>query len=263
MALALCAALVCLVPASLIGKDAFPQPATAYNLAKMQKERMGRGVYAVRISESEVLVGWRYKSNDHADVAFDVYAGKQKLNTTPIRDVTYFKAPWTGNRTRYTVVKAARPLVREQSMSWILPANAPVGYFDIALVPPPDSVLPDGSKVGHHPCDCTVGDLDGDGRPETVAVVHCDAGSGTPPSGIYVLTQGSGAAPRVVATLVDPADRKTVSDVAVRDGVVSATLLGYSSLEVPRCCPDQEEQVSWRWQGNAFVRSAGDLARSA
>ncbi|MFD5906723.1 hypothetical protein ACFV6B_38140 [Streptomyces microflavus] len=106
------------------------------------------------------------------------------------------------------------------------------------------------------------GDLDGDGRPETVAVVHCDAGSGTPPSGIYVLTQGSGAAPRVVATLVDPADKKTVGDFAVREGRVSATLLGYSSLEVPRCCPDQEEQASWRWKGNAFVRTSGDLARA-
>ncbi|CAM5635164.1 hypothetical protein SCYAM73S_05741 [Streptomyces cyaneofuscatus] len=37
---------------------------------------------------------------------------------------------------------------------------------------------------------------------------------------------------------------------------------GYSSLEVPRCCPDQEEQASWRWKGNAFVRTSGDLARS-
>lgn len=106
------------------------------------------------------------------------------------------------------------------------------------------------------------GDLDGDGRPETVAVVHCDAGSGTPPSGVYVLTQGSGAAPRIVATLVDPADKKTVGDFAVREGRISATLLGYSSLEVPRCCPDQEEQASWRWKGSAFVRTSGDLARS-
>ncbi|MEE1729286.1 MULTISPECIES: hypothetical protein [Streptomyces] len=134
--------------------------------------------------------------------------------------------------------------------------------------PPP---APDPARV-EFPLECggagtTVakqapGDLDGDGRPETVAVVHCDAGSGTPPSGIYVLTQGSGAAPRVVATLVDPADKKTVGDFTVREGRVSATLLGYSSLEVPRCCPDQEDQVSWRWKGNAFVRTSGDLARA-
>ncbi|MEW1613242.1 MULTISPECIES: hypothetical protein [unclassified Streptomyces] len=115
-----------------------------------------------------------------------------------------------------------------------------------------------GTKVAEH----APGDLDGDGRPETVAVVHCDAGSGTPPSGIYVLTRGSGAAPRIVATLVDPADGKTVEDFAVREATVSANLLGYSSTEVPRCCPDQEEQASWRWQGNAFVRASGDLARA-
>ncbi|MFH8481389.1 hypothetical protein [Streptomyces sp. NPDC018055] len=133
------------------------------------------------------------------------------------------------------------------------------------------AVAPDPAEV-EFPLECggagtTVakqahGDLDGDGRPETVAVVHCAAGSGTPPSGIYVLTQTGGTAPRVVATLVDPADKKTVGDFAVREGRVSATLLGYSSLEVPRCCPDQEEQVSWRWKGNAFVRTSGDLARA-
>ncbi|WP_327366419.1 hypothetical protein [Streptomyces sp. NBC_01217] len=99
------------------------------------------------------------------------------------------------------------------------------------------------------------GDLDGDGRPETVAVVHCAAGSGTPPSGVYVLTQGSGAAPRVVATLVDPAQKMSVGEFAVRDGIISATLLGYSSAAVPRCCPDQQEKASWQWRGGAFVRS--------
>ncbi len=67
------------------------------------------------------------------------------------------------------------------------------------------------------------GDLDGDGSPETVAVVRCDAGIGTPPNGVYVLTQGGSGArkPRVVATLVDPKDRLDVTDFAVRDGAVA------------------------------------------
>ncbi|MFJ6252227.1 MULTISPECIES: hypothetical protein [unclassified Streptomyces] len=109
------------------------------------------------------------------------------------------------------------------------------------------------------------GDLDGDGNPETVAVVHCEAGSGTPPSGIYVLTRGEGAgAPaRVVATLVAPEQHKSVTELAVRDGAVLATLLGYSSFDVPRCCPDEKEQVSWRWRGGAFVRAGQEAARSA
>ncbi|MEV3992258.1 hypothetical protein AB0J57_25425 [Streptomyces sp. NPDC049837] len=100
------------------------------------------------------------------------------------------------------------------------------------------------------------GDIDGDGRPETVVAAHCRAGSGTPPSGLYVLARGAGAGARVVATLVEPAERRSVSEISVRDGVVTATLLGYSSPDVPSCCPDQRETVKWRWQGDKFVRSA-------
>ncbi|KES06896.1 hypothetical protein BU52_12010 [Streptomyces toyocaensis] len=107
------------------------------------------------------------------------------------------------------------------------------------------------------------GDLDGDGRPETVAVVHCDAPMGTPPDGVYVVTQGAGSTrPRVVATLADPEDRTNVDDFAVRDGEVTATLLGYSSEAVPSCCPDVRESVKWRWEDGAFVRSAPSGARS-
>ncbi|MEH0632508.1 hypothetical protein ACFU6M_19755 [Streptomyces bottropensis] len=100
------------------------------------------------------------------------------------------------------------------------------------------------------------GDLDADGRPETVAVVHCDASMGTPPDGVYVLTRSTDAArPRVVATLVNPKDRETVSDFAVRDAAVTATLHGYSSADVPNCCPDVTDPVKWQWKNGAFVRS--------
>lgn len=106
------------------------------------------------------------------------------------------------------------------------------------------------------------GDLDGDGVPETVAVVHCNAGGGTPPRGIYVLTKPvvKGAPPRVVATLVDPKEKQNVADFAVRDGMVAATLLGYSSNDVPRFEPDVRQEVKWRWQGGKFVRSTGPAA---
>ncbi|MFI6349378.1 hypothetical protein [Streptomyces sp. NPDC050560] len=123
------------------------------------------------------------------------------------------------------------------------------------------------------------GDLDGDGRPETVASVRCDAGSGTPPDGVYVLTNpgatgGTGstgehgnstdtAAPRVVATLVDPKARLTVTGVTIDDLVVTTDVLGYSSPDVPSCCPDVRQQTSWRWSGGTFRRVTPDSARSA
>ncbi|MGX1567382.1 hypothetical protein [Streptomyces sp. NPDC055506] len=107
------------------------------------------------------------------------------------------------------------------------------------------------------------GDLDGDGSPETVAVVHCDSPMGTPPDGVYVLTRdGDGGKPRVVATLLAPKGGNTVSNFAVRQGAVTATLFGYSSADVPRCCPDVKSDVKWRWQNGAFVRSTPSGARS-
>jgi hypothetical protein len=107
------------------------------------------------------------------------------------------------------------------------------------------------------------GDLDGDGRPETVAVVHCDSPMGTPPDGVYVLTRATDTGkPRVVATLVDPKDRQTVTDFSVRDGAVRATLLGYSSLDVPSCCPDLKDSVKWQWKNGTFARSTPSQARA-
>jgi hypothetical protein len=101
-----------------------------------------------------------------------------------------------------------------------------------------------------------IGDLDGDGRPETVAVVHCDTAMGTPPDGVYVVTRPSdGGRPRVVATLVKPQDRYTVTGFSLHAGAVGATLLGYSSDAVPNCCPDVKTPVTWQWSGSTFVRS--------
>ncbi|WP_338675577.1 hypothetical protein V1460_23410 [Streptomyces sp. SCSIO 30461] len=99
------------------------------------------------------------------------------------------------------------------------------------------------------------GDLDGDGGPETAVVARCVAGSGTPPDGVYVIARSPTGAARVVATLLDPAERLSVSAFAVRDGAVAATLLGYSSPEVPRCCPDEQEQAKWQWRSGRFMES--------
>ncbi|GGX27031.1 hypothetical protein GCM10010297_55530 [Streptomyces malachitofuscus] len=173
---------------------------------------------------------------------------------------------------------------------WVATATALAGVVALSSVlgpdaataaPPPDPqtksapahIAPPEPAAVEFPLDCgpvkTVvkkkasGDLDGDGRPETVAVVHCDAPMGTPPDGVYVITQAAdGTAPRVVATLADPQDRTNVDDFAVRDGEVTASLLGYSSEDVPSCCPDVRESVKWRWQDGAFVRSAPSGARS-
>jgi hypothetical protein len=132
--------------------------------------------------------------------------------------------------------------------------------------PAPALTAPPNPASVEFPIDCgpvkalvvkkATGDLDGDGRPETVAVVHCDAAMGTPPDGVYVLTRAKETgAPRVVATLVDPKDRRTVTDFALRDGAVLATLLGYSTSDVPSCCPDVKQSAKWHWKNGSFIRS--------
>ncbi|MGW0825913.1 hypothetical protein [Streptomyces sp. NPDC002845] len=136
---------------------------------------------------------------------------------------------------------------------------------------PATAAAPDPATV-EFPLDCgpleavveksATGDLDGDGTPETVAVVHCDAGSGTPPDGIYVLSRGSDGTPRVVATLVEPEDRLTVTDFAVRDQAITTTLLGYSSPDVPSCCPDINDSAKWQWKNGTFVRTTPAGAHS-
>jgi hypothetical protein len=138
---------------------------------------------------------------------------------------------------------------------------------------PAQGPAPDPEKADY-PVDCgpdTVGvvdrgsaDLDGDGRQETVAVVRCTSGLGTPPSGIYVLAHpadGKGA-PRIMETFLDPEEGLNVSDFAVRGDTVSATLLGYSSEDVPRCCPDMQRKVKWQWREGKFRLTAAPVAGS-
>ncbi|MCX5379283.1 hypothetical protein [Streptomyces sp. NBC_00091] len=114
----------------------------------------------------------------------------------------------------------------------------------------------------HTVTDTAQGDLDGDGRPETVAAVRCDAGSGTPPHAIYVLAQDrqEGSAPRVVATLLDATRRRTATDLTVRDGLVTARLLGYSAPSVPRSSPDVTQLAKWRWAAGKFRQELTDSA---
>ena len=63
---------------------------TKYDFSKLKTENLGRGVVAVRQSQKEVFVTWRYLVKDARNVAFNVYRDGKKLNSTPIEKVTYF-----------------------------------------------------------------------------------------------------------------------------------------------------------------------------
>ncbi|MGP3949028.1 hypothetical protein [Streptomyces sp. 7N604] len=177
---------------------------------------------------------------------------------------------WITTAAALAAVVAGSALVQPTSAIATPPAAASGAPAPAAPVPPGG---PDPKKA-EYPIDCGPqptevvskgsGDLDGDGRQETVAVVRCKAGFGTPPSGIYVLAHPSSGegAPRIVETFLDPKEHMNVSDLAVRGGTVSATLLGYSSENVPRCCPDLQRKVKWQWQDGKFRLIALPVAGS-
>lgn len=108
------------------------------------------------------------------------------------------------------------------------------------------------------------GDLDGDGRPETVAVVRCRADTGTPPSGVYILSAPAtaGGAPKIAQMLVNPKDDREISNFRMEGRTVKATVLGFSSSTVPRCCPDMSRGYSWEWRDGRYVALPGPLANS-
>ncbi|MEU3465052.1 hypothetical protein ABZ721_34515 [Streptomyces sp. NPDC006733] len=178
----------------------------------------------------------------------------------------------------------ALPHTRTRSVHWISTAallGAIIGGG--ALVQPADAsphasqaavqAAPDPARATY-PFDCAgapvevagraTGDLDQDGRPETVAVVHCRAEAGTPPTGVYVLAAGAspGSPPRVVATLVDPAEERSITGFGLQGGTIRATVLGYSSDTTPRCCPDQKRAYTWRWRAGRYYATPGALANS-
>ncbi|MCX4750153.1 hypothetical protein OG455_32355 [Kitasatospora sp. NBC_01287] len=132
------------------------------------------------------------------------------------------------------------------------PATAPTGAGTPHALPAAQAPDPAQAQL---PLDCgpmptTVSvsfaaDL-GDGTPATVVAAHCQAGSGTAPDGLFVLGPGQDGHPALRATLLRWQEGFTVTRLALRsDGTITATAQGYSTVDVPRCCPDLNVQLDW------------------
>lgn len=185
----------------------------------------------------------------------------------------------------------ALPHTRARLAHWAATAAALAAVVAVSAVAQPPGAMagpaghgaagkgPDASRA-RYPMDCgpqpepavsvlatASADFDQDGRAETVALVRCAAPTGTPPSGIFVLTHAvdPDGRPRVVETLLSPEEGMSTRDFTVRDSggrKIAATLLGYSSDDVPRCCPDQQRKVTWEWRDGRFVLVPEPVAHS-
>ncbi len=139
---------------------------TAYDYGKLRREQLGRGLVAVRQSADSVMLSWRFLSSDADDAAFDLYRDGRRINPAPVADVTWFKE-------RYDGVAAARYELRDAATgrsldTFVLNADAPVGYLEIPLCVPDGGTTPAGEAYTYTANDASVGDVDGDGQFEII-----------------------------------------------------------------------------------------------
>ena len=171
----LAAAIACLlVSFSTFAHDAPPAP-------RYQVENLGRGVIALRASETSVYVGWRLLGTDPAGLAFNVYratgAGDAvRVNDTPLTattDLVDGGADLT-QANAYSVRPVLRGVELPASAAFVLAANSPVRqYLTVPLQRPASGnvEVPEGNPtqaVTYSPNDASVADLDGDGEYEIV-----------------------------------------------------------------------------------------------
>ena len=140
------------------------QAQTNYDFSRLEMEKLGRGVVAVRQSPEEVFVSWRYLGDDPSRIAFNVYRDGRLLNDSPIKDVCWFVDT---NSSSDAAVYEVQPVSgKAAGGSFTLPANAPEGYLPIAIEAPAPQTMPDGQVATYSPNDCSIGDVDGDGEYE-------------------------------------------------------------------------------------------------
>ena len=134
-----------------------------YNLDKMHRERLDRGVVAIRQGE-KVVVSWRTLRSDAKGQSFDLYRNGEKLNQQPLTDggTFYIDEHPAKGKAVYEVRGG------EAKGSFTLAKNAPDGYLSIPLQKPADGVTPDERTYTYTANDASVADVDGDGQYEII-----------------------------------------------------------------------------------------------
>ena len=147
---------------------AMAQP--AYDYSKLQRENLGRGVVAFRESPSDVCLSWRYLSSDATQTSFNIYRDDKKIANVPADAGTFYRDTYDGTG---KAVYEVRPVVDGKELTdkrgtYVLPANAPVGYLEIPMDKPADGVTPAGDTYTYSASDSSIGDVDGDGEYELI-----------------------------------------------------------------------------------------------
>ena len=127
---------------------------THYDYTRLQRERLDRGLVAVRTSPDSVFLSWRYLGSDPLTQSFTLLRNGRKIADIPARhSTTFMDCLPEQEAARYEVVPA-EGTVRGQ---WSLAPHSPLGYVDIPIQ------QPEGVPA-YSANDASVADLDGDGQ---------------------------------------------------------------------------------------------------
>ena len=159
---------ICVMAACCAAAITMAQP--AYDYSKLQREDLGRGVVAFRESPSDVCLSWRYLSSDATQTSFNIYRDDKKIANVPADAGTFYRDAYDGTG---KAVYEVRPVVDGKELTdkrgtYVLPANAPVGYLEIPMDKPADGVTPAGDTYTYSASDSSIGDVDGDGEYEFI-----------------------------------------------------------------------------------------------
>ncbi|MFI7295530.1 rhamnogalacturonan lyase [Streptomyces sp. NPDC050121] len=139
-------------------------PQTAHAATARQVERLDRGLTSVHTGSGN-LVSWRWLATDPNDVAFNVYRGGTRLNSSPLTTSTNYldaSAPDSADYTVRAVVNGIEQAPSEHALQFR------TGYKDVPISPPPGGTSPGNSPYTYEANDASVGDLDGDGALDIV-----------------------------------------------------------------------------------------------
>ena len=137
-------------------------------------EKLDRGVSMAHAKNGN-LVSWRLLATDNENTTFDLWRitandERTKLGTfTTDQATNYFDAQGTATDvyTIDTYVNGENTEFAQFSTNYTNTNSGVSGaYFDIQLRQPADQTMPDGSTCSYTPNDCSVGDIDGDGKYE-------------------------------------------------------------------------------------------------
>ena len=133
-------------------------------LGQRQMEKLDRGLVAVKDS-SGIFVSWRVLGTEWTSASYNLYRDGKKITTVSNTEASnYIDATGTLNSSYY--VKAVIAGKEQAASETIKPWTD--FYKTIPLQIPAGMTMPDSSKCTYRANDCSVGDVNGDGKYEII-----------------------------------------------------------------------------------------------